>query len=282
MRRTVRAILDQALHDGECDLVDLGARLPVSVICDLLGVPEADWGFMLDRTMTAFSAAADTSRLARAQAHADILGYYAQLAARRRKEPADDLVSALVQGQVDGRPLTDEEVFLNCDGLVSGGNETTRHATVGGILALIDHPGQWRRLHDDEGILGTAIPEILRWTSPAMHAKRTATRDVQLGGQEIKAGQAVTIWPPSANRDPSAFPDPGAFDVGRTPNRHVTFGAGEHHCLGAALAQNELRVFFSEFTRRVGKAERAGTVSLLPSCLVQGYRSVPAVLHPHG
>jgi cytochrome P450 len=280
MRRTVRAVLDQALRDGGCDLVAVAARLPVSVICELLGVPESDWDFMLDRTQTAFSEGTDTSPLDRARAHADILGYYAQLTAQRRKLPREDLVSVLVHGLVDGKPLTDEEVFLNCDGLVSGGNETTRHATVGGILALIDHPDQWRRLRRDASLLGTAIPEILRWTSPAMHAKRTPIRDVRLGGQDISVGQAVTVWMPSANRDPDAFPDPDAFDLARTPNRHVTFGIGEHYCRGAALAQNELSVFFSEFAAKVGAAERAGQVSLLRSSLVQGYQSAPAVLRP--
>ncbi len=279
MRRTVRAVLDQAFRDGGCDLVRLAARLPVSVICDLLGVPETDWDFMLDRTQTAFGAASDTDPLARAQAHADILGYYASLITQRRREPADDLVSALARGMVDGVPLTDEEVFLNCDGLVSGGNETTRHAVVGGILALIDHPGQWRLMREDNDVLRTAIPEILRWSSPAMHAKRTPLRDVDLGGHHIRAGQPVTVWMPSANRDAAVFPRPDSFELTRTPNRHVTFGVGEHYCLGAALAQSELTVFFSEFAARVAEAERAGPVSLLPSSLIQGYRSAPAVLH---
>jgi cytochrome P450 len=280
MHRTVRSLLDQALSEGECDLVKLAARLPVSVICDLLGVPEPDWDFMLDRTQTAFGEALDADPLARAQAHADILGYYALLAKERRQCPADDLVSALVHGQVDGKPLTDEEVFLNCDGLVSGGNETTRHATAGGILALIDHPGEWRRLRDDPGLLGSAVQEILRWTSPAMHAKRTPVRDVRLGGQTVRAGQAVTVWMPSANRDPDVFPDPDVFDLGRAPNKHVTFGVGEHYCLGSALAQTELTVFFSEFIAAVGSAERAGPVSRLRSSLIQGYRSVPATVRP--
>jgi cytochrome P450 len=280
MRTTVGALLDQALRDGGCDLVKLAARLPVSVICDLLGVPESDWDFMLDRTQAAFGETGGTDPLLRAQAHADILGYYARLVTERRAKPADDLVTTLVHGRVDGKPLTDEEVFLNCDGLVLGGNETTRHATVGGILALIENPAQWQLLHENCDIRGTAIPEILRWTSPGLHALRTPVRDVVLGGQQIRAGQPVTVWMASANRDPAAFPQADFFDLTRTPNRHLTFGVGEHYCLGAALAQAELTVFFDELSSRVGRVEQAGPAVRVSSSLVQGYLSAPAVLHP--
>jgi cytochrome P450 len=279
MRQTVSALLDRALRDGGCDLVKLASRLPVSVICDLLGVPEADWDFMLERTQAAFGESGGTDPLARAQAHADILGYYARLVAKRRAEPTDDLVSTLVHGEVDGKPLTDEEVYLNCDGLVLGGNETTRHATVGGVLALIDHPDQWQSLRADRGVLDTAVAEILRWTSPGLHALRTPVRDVELGGQRVAKGQQVTVWMASANRDAGVFPRPDSFDLTRTPNRHLTFGIGEHYCLGAALAQAELTVFFDELTRRVARVERAGPETRVRSSLVQGYLSAPAVLH---
>ncbi|MBH5338541.1 cytochrome P450 [Streptomyces pactum] len=281
MRTIVVETLEEALEKGTGDFVEAAARLPVSVICDMLGVPRQDWGFMLEKTMAAFGSDAENGAdhaMRAATAHTDLLLYYDELVERRRKDPQEDVVSALVQGEVDGVPLTDEEIFLNCDGLVSGGNETTRHATVGGLLALMDNPDQWDRLRADPGLLTTAVQEVLRYTTPAMHVLRTATEDTELAGERIAAGDQLAVWLPSANRDEQVFTDPEAFDVGRTPNRHLTFATGTHFCLGSALAITELTVMFEELTRRVGSAVPAGEVRRMRSNLIWGFESMPVTL----
>jgi len=280
MRLTVRDLVDQALAEPTCDFTEVAARLPVSVVCDLIGVPRADWDFMLDRTRIAWGTtshdAEETDR--RREAHTDLLLYYEDLLARRRARPADDMISALAVAEVDGRPLSDDEILLNCDGLVSGGNETTRHASVGGLLALTEHPDQWRRLRADPSLMDTAVAEILRWTSPAMHALRTVARDVELAGQWLPAGERVAAWLPSANRDETVFADPDTFDVGRTPNRHLTFAHGNHRCVGATLAAAELRILFTELTARVRSAAVVGQVRRLRSNLVWGYEKAEVAL----
>ena len=280
MRRTVTEMLDAALEDETVDFTRVAAKLPVSVICDLLGVPREDWDFMLDRTTVAFGAVDENgvSADAATEAHTDILVYYSDLVARRRREPQDDVISALVQGAVDGKPLTEEEIFLNCNGLISGGNETTRHASVGGVLAFAADSAQWRRLRSDGQLIETAVGEILRWTSPGTHTLRTATQAITLAGRDIEPGQAVVIWNPSANRDASVFPDADRFLIDRTVNRHLAFGIGAHYCLGSALATTELRILFEELARRVADIEQAGPVRRVRSNHISGYEEAPVRL----
>ncbi|MFC7219624.1 cytochrome P450 [Streptomyces polyrhachis] len=282
MKETVTAALDRALEQGACDFVEIAAMLPVSVICDLLGVPRADWDFMLDRTTVAFGAVDEhgSPTAAAVEAHAEILVYYAELVAERRRRPREDVVTALVRGEVDGRALTDEEILLNCDGLISGGNETTRHAAVGGLLALAAHPDQWQALRGDPGLLPTAVDEILRWTSPGAHTLRTAVRDTELAGQRIGAGQSVVAWGASVNRDESVFDEPDEFRLDRRPNRHLTFGHGAHYCLGGALATSELRVLFGELRQRVAEVEVAGPVRRVRSNHIAGYEEAVVALRP--
>ncbi|MDG4810836.1 cytochrome P450 [Micromonospora sp. WMMD1120] len=276
MRTTVTRLLADSPDGEPFDFTEVAARLPVSVICDMLGVPQADWDYMLRLTMTAFGAVppdGDTS--GPAEAHTEILLYYDDLMRRRRRDPQDDIVSALVHAEVDGARLSDEEIFLNCDGLISGGNETTRHASVGGLLALVGNPGELRRLREDPDLLPTAVAEILRWTSPALHVLRTAVADVELGDDRIATGDAVAVWLPSANRDESVFADGDRFDVGRKPNRHLTFAAGTHFCLGAALANTELSVLFEEILRHTAEIEIVGETRRMRSNLIWGFESLP-------
>ncbi|MFD0631685.1 cytochrome P450 [Catenulispora yoronensis] len=257
MRETVRQEL-AAIGDGEpCDFTDVASVLPLSVICDMLGVPRADWPFMLRSTRVAFGES-DSDPLERLEAHAQVLEYYQDLVAERRRRPREDVISTMAGGSVDGVPLTDEEIFLNCDGLISGGNETTRHASVGGLLALIDRPDQWRAASAAPEGLDAVADEILRFTSPAMHVLRTPCQDTEIGGQAIRAGEPVTVWMPSANRDEAVFDDPDRFDGARHPNPHLAFGMGPHHCLGATLARIELRVLFEELLRTFASGEPAG------------------------
>jgi cytochrome P450 len=280
MRVTVREQLATAASGESREFTDIASVLPLSVICDLLGVPRSDWAFLLECTRTAFGELSPDP-LKRIEAHAAILDYYADSVDDRRRTPTDDVMSALANGTVDGVPLTDEEVFLNCDGLISGGNETTRHASVGALLALIQNPGEWRRAADSPEALDLLANEILRYTSPALHVLRTPRQDVEVGGQRIRAGEPVTVWMAAANRDEAVFADPERFDVSRTPNNHIAFGAGAHYCLGASLARAELRVLFGELLATFSGGDLAGPVRRLRSNLIWGFESLPVTLHSH-
>ncbi|MER6623338.1 cytochrome P450 [Streptomyces sp. NPDC000931] len=280
IRVTAAEVIEDALERGEVDLTRVASRLPVSVISDMLGVPRSDWDFMLELTMIAFgadeSAGTDPKRIA--EAHTELLVYYDELLRLRRREPQDDIVSALAHGAVDGVPLTDEEILLNCNGLISGGNETTRHATVGGLLALMQQPSEWARLRAGAELLPSAVQEILRFTSPALHVLRTARQDVALGDQLIRAGEQVAVWLPAANRDGAVFADPDRFDVARTPNRHLAFAQGTHFCLGSALATSELTIFFEEFLARVADVTPREAPQRMQSNLIWGFTSAPVTL----
>ena len=200
----------------------------------------------------------------------------------RRRNPGDDVVSALIQGDLSGRPLTNEEVLLNCDGLVTGANETTRHASAAGLIALIENPGEWHRLKTGQVSIESAVDEVLRYTSPALHVMRVATQDVEVGGQQVSAGEAVVLWNSSANRDESVFPAPDRFDLGRTPNRHLTFGMGPHFCLGAPLARVELKVLLQVLAERVSHMEITGPVKRMRSNFMWGIDHLPVALSREG
>jgi cytochrome P450 len=284
MRKTVARAIEDAIAEGECEFTRVAQKLPVSVICDMMGVPQSDWDFMVDRTRFAWSSTAldEAEEARKVQAHTEILCYFQELAEERRRQPQDDLMSALVCGEIDGSPLSEQEIFYNCDALMSGGNETTRHATVGGLLALVNNPDQWRILRKNPDVMPSAIQEIVRYTSPVMHALRTAKEDVELGGQHIRAGDHVVAWLPSATRDEEVFTDPERFTIERSPNRHLGFILGNHYCVGSALAKLELTVMFDELTRRVRMAEITGPVRRLRSNLLWGFDSLPVTFVPNG
>jgi cytochrome P450 len=283
----VREILDGLPAGGRCDFVtDVAAKLPVAVVCRMMGVPRADWALTLDLTSRAFGAhdaeyqAGMDSAQAAAQAHYELFAYFSELVAERRRRPGDDIVSLLTTSSVDGAGLTDEEVLLNCLNLMIGGNETTRHAASGGLLALLERPDQWQLLKSDPAVLDTAVEEILRWTTPGSYVLRTARADLAVGAQHIRAGQAVTFWMGSANRDEDVFPDADRFLVTRAPNRHLTFGLGEHYCLGSAVARLELRALFGQPRDRVSRLELRNPPVRLRSCLVNGIKHLDVTLHP--
>ncbi|MGW7072625.1 cytochrome P450 [Streptomyces sp. NPDC054855] len=276
IQEVARRVVGEALERGTCDFVaDIAARVPLYVICRMMGVPDADWERLFTLTSDAFGA---SDPLTQRLAHLDILGYFDALRADKAKNPADDLVSVLANAKIDGEPLAPDDVILNCDNLLVGGTENTRIASSGGMLALLRHPDQWRALQDDPTLLPSAVEEVLRWTSTATHIMRTATRPVEIRGRRIVAGDRVTFWLPSANRDESVFPEPDRFDVRRNPNRHLALGFGEHFCVGSMLARVELRHLYNELIAQSIDIELAGEPTLLNSVVVNGPEHLPVSL----
>jgi cholest-4-en-3-one 26-monooxygenase len=276
----VRSI-EAAARRGECDFVrNVAAELPLIVIAELMGVPQDDRHKMFDwsNRLIGFDDPEFQTSLEDGKIAAQEMWFYAnELAERRKAEAADgeDLVSVLVKGEVEGEFLTEMEFDAFFLMLAVAGNETTRNAISGGLLSLMEHPEQKQRLVADPALLPSAIEEMLRWVTPVMHFRRTAMRDVEMRGQTIREGDKVVMFYPAANRDEEAFPNPEAFDVGRTPNDHLSFGVGEHFCLGASLARLELRVFFEELLKRYPGIEQSGNVRRLRSNFINGYKELP-------
>ncbi|PWK63577.1 cytochrome P450 [Streptomyces sp. CG 926] len=276
MASIAEGVVEAALERGSCDFVaDVAARIPLYVICRMMGVPESDWERLYDLTSQAFAAG---DPLARRFAHLDILGYFETLQADKARNPGDDLVSVLATAVVDGERLSPDDVILNCDNLLVGGTENTRIAAAGGMLALLEHPEQWSAVRGDPALLPSAVEEVLRWTSTATHIMRTAVRPVRIHDRRIEAGDKVVFWLPSANRDETVFDAPDVFDVRRSPNRHLSLGFGEHFCLGSMLARVELRLLYGELVKRGVRIELDGEPKLLDSIVVNGPELLPVRL----
>ncbi|GAA4834673.1 cytochrome P450 [Kitasatospora terrestris] len=286
MRDVLTPLIDEAVETGVVDFVtDIAAVLPAAIVCHIMDVAREEHQAFTDMTSRAFGAnlgaeGGPVSVAASTVANAKIFAYYARLLEQRRAAPGDDVVSTLATSEVDGVPLTDAEIVMNCNGILLGANETTRLASAGGLLALIENPAQWQRLRDGDVSPDSAVEEVLRYTSPAMHMKRVARTDTEIGGQTIKAGETVAIWNPSANRDEAVFDRPDRLDLGRTPNRHLAFGMGSHFCIGAALARIELRVMLQLLVDRLSGAELAGPVRTMHSNFMWGVEHMPVTLLP--
>ena len=292
IREIVTGILDDIAAKGECDFVtEVAAQLPLAVICEMMGLPKSDWQLMFELTNKVLGGGdpeyqtdvaedqrgtVDAARQTILSGTGQMFGYFAQCVQSRRKERKDDLVSLLCDSEIDGEALSDEEILFFSFLLIVAGNETTRNAISGGLLALSEHPAEKQRLLDNPALIGTTgVEEILRWTSPVAHMARVATRDTVLRGQQIKEGQRLTMWYGSVNRDEDMFPDPYRFDVTRSPNEHLAFGIGEHFCLGAGFARLELKVIFEELLRRFPDVELAGPVERLRSAFIAGIKHLP-------
>ena len=252
LRRRARVLLDEVSDGVPFDFVaDIAAELPMQMICILLGVPESERHWLFEAVEPGFdfrgSRKAAIERLSVEDAGSRMYAYGSNLVAQKRSHPADDMLS-VVAGATIG--LTDAELYLFFYLLFSAGAETTRNSIAGGLLALAERPEVFRRLRDNPDLVPTAIEEMVRWTAPSPSKRRTATREVRLGGQLIGPGQKVLVWEGSANRDPAVFDDPDIFDITRKPNPHLGFGHGVHYCLGANLARLELRVLFEELLGR--------------------------------
>lgn len=253
LRARARTLLDAVEPGVALDfLVDIAAELPMQMICILLGVPESErhWLFEAIEPQFDFGGArsAAVGQITPEEAGSRMYEYGMQLIAAKRTEPGDDMLS--VVANASDAEMSDLELYLFFSLLFSAGAETTRNSVAGGLLALVEHPGQLRRLQREPALLPSAIEEMVRWTTPSPSKRRTATRAVTLGGCHIEAGQKVQIWEGSANRDPAVFQDPDVFDIARKPNAHLGFGHGVHYCLGANLARLELRVLFEELLPR--------------------------------
>jgi cytochrome P450 len=194
---------------------------------------------------------------------------------QRRREPTEDITSVLANAEIDGAPLPVFELLSYFYLLVVAGNETTRNATSGGLLALIEHPEELEKLRANPGLVDSAVEEILRWTTPVIQFARTAVEDVEIRGQKIRAGENLVLFYPSANRDEEVFEEPFRFRIERSPNPHLAFGIGEHICLGANLARLELRVVFRQLLERLVEVELAGRVERLRSSFVGGIKHIP-------
>jgi cytochrome P450 len=278
MRETASAVVKAALAREHCDFVsDVAARLPLYVICGLMGVPESDRDHVLALTTRAFGAGEPGPRR---MAHVHIMEYFSGLADSRRRRPADDIVSVLATAQIDGRPLTEQELLFNCDNVLVGGTENVRIAAAGGMHQFLESPAQWALLRATPGLLPGAVEEVLRWTCTPTHIMRTALGHADILGRRISPGDRVALWLPSANRDEMVFAEPDRFDIQRAPNRHLALGHGEHFCLGGVLARAELRILYEEIASRVELIEPAGPPKRLSSIVVNGFESLPVRLAP--
>jgi len=285
VREITKKIIDRVAKRGSCDFVtEIAAELPLAVIAEMLGVPESDHAKMFDwsnRLIGFDDPEYHTSPEDGRIAAMEMFFYANQLAVERKASPKDDLVSILMAADINGESLTEADFDGFFILLTVAGNETTRNLISGAMLALIEHPDQRQRLIDDPSLMPAAVEEFLRWVSPLIYFRRTATRDAVIGGQQIKAGDKVVMYYPSGNRDEAVFEQGGTFDVGRAVNPHMAFGgSGPHFCLGASLARLEIRIMFEELLTRLPDIELAGPVQRLRSNFINGIKHMPVRFTP--
>jgi cholest-4-en-3-one 26-monooxygenase len=282
VRQITRQVLDRAAAKRDIDFVaDVSAPITIAVIALMLGVPEDDWHLLFRWTNEIIApedpefqrgrTTVETSDAARME----LFGYFKQLADKRRSDPRDDILSIVVQGRIDGKPLDDFELLSYYFLLVVAGNETTRNAMTGGIQCFIDAPGEWRKLAGDASLVEGAIEETVRYITPVIQFCRTATRDIELRDKKIRQGESVCLFYASGNRDEEIFDDPYAFRIDRSPNDHIGFGRGEHVCLGAHLARLEIRAMYQQLRERLVSMERTGPPVRVRSSFVGGIKRAP-------
>lgn len=288
IRAMVCRILNGVIERGECDFVeDVAALLPLEVICEMMGVPEEDRRhiYVLGNKMVGI----DDPDLQTGKpivpgdamaAFAEMFGYASKLWKIAHEQPSDNLATALVNAELEGRKLDEMEFNFFFLLLLIAGNETTRTVTSNGMIALLEHPEQHRDLQRDPRLVPSAVEEILRF-APAVHTfRRTATAASELRGQAIRTNDKLMLWYPSANRDEEIFPDPDTFNIRRSPNEHVAFGFGEHYCLGANLARLELQEIFRGIAMRLRDVEMTAPPRRLRSCFINGVKEMQVRFRP--
>lgn len=255
IRELTAEILDSSIGLGTCNFVyDVAAVVPTTIIMELMGLPESDRGKLLALANANF-AVDDPEVIADSAAYVaardGFQAYANDLADQRRREPRDDVITTLVNSTINDRPLSDRLIALFFEQLVAAGHETTLTAIAQGMNAYIENPDQWRVLLDNPSLSSSAAEEVLRWSTPVTYMRRAVREDVDLRDVHLRAGDSVTIWYISGNRDEDVFEDPFRFDIRRAPNPHIAFGGGGNHfCLGVRLARLETRVFFEELAKR--------------------------------
>ncbi|MEO5902134.1 MAG: cytochrome P450 [Ilumatobacteraceae bacterium] len=279
-----REIIDDVIERGECDLVhDVTGRLPSGLIAELMGMPRSDGERLYELTEimhTTDDAVAPPE--VKGAAIAEMLGYAQTIADEKRRNPGEDIASTLVTAEVDGDRLTDAEFQWFFLLLVNAGGDTTRNLLAAGMQLLFDHPDQRSRLTGDlEGLMPTAIEEMLRYCSPVVNFRRTAMDDTEVRGTKVKAGDKLMVFYGSGNRDVDTFAAPDSFDVGRNPNPHMAFGGGGPHlCLGIHVARIEIAAMLRELLTRVPDLAPAGEPEVLASNFIAGVRTMPVTFTP--
>jgi cytochrome P450 family 142 subfamily A polypeptide 1 len=280
-------IIDQVCEQGSCDFVrDIAMPLPMIMIGDMLGVAPEDRADLLrwsDEMLSALTGVQNEDDMVKAAtAFGDYSAYAADVVAKRRAEPADDLMGILVDAEVDGDRLADDELLHESLLILIGGDETTRHVISGGMYQLLVDRSRFDALVADRSLLPVAIEEMLRWVSPIKNMCRTVVEDTEFGGEQLRAGQKLMLFYPSANRDEDVFDDPFTFDIRRTPNDHVAFGFGPHFCLGASLARLELTAMFDRLLDRLPDLHLADAAepAYRAANFVSGYEQMPVEFTP--
>ncbi len=282
----VDAAVERALAAGGCDFAtDIAPELPAGALMAMMGISHAQAHELITMTrrMIGFRDPSwvDTGgdeRLRLAVLQADIFEFFADILRDRRRSPGSDLVSVLAAAEVNGRRMPEEDILYNCMNVAVGGNETSSYTAAAGVLALIENPAEHRRLRADPGVMDSAVNEMLRWASTNAYVLRVAVRDVEIGGKLIRAGEPVTLWNVSANRDERQFAHPDEFRVTRSPNKHITYGVGIHRCIGSVVAQAELAILFRKLTESRASFSLAGPVTRLRSNFIQGIAGLPIEL----
>jgi cholest-4-en-3-one 26-monooxygenase len=285
IERHAAEVVDGIIDRGECEFVEeVASRLPLDTICEMVGVPTEDWPemFRLSNKLVGFDDPDfQTSREEGQAAAFEIFQYCDKLAGERRVEPREDLMTALVEAEVDGERMTDLEINLFYVTLIVAGTETTRNLIAHSMLALIENPGEAERLRRDPSLWPTGVEEMLRWGTSIHNFRRSATRDTEVRGVPIKANDKLVLYYMSANRDEEVFPDPYRFDVGRDPNDHLTFGGGGiHYCLGARLARAEISAIMRQIVNRLGDIELVAPPRRLRSDFINGIKEMRLRFRP--
>ena len=283
IERIAKKIVDEMteVEAGEIDFVEkVSAPLPIAVIAWLLGVPESDWNLIFDWTNRVIGSEDPEYNQGNendgAAAMVEMFTYFTQVVEERKKNPKDDLISVFNNAKDEnGEPLPLMDVLAWCQIIMVAGNETTRNATSGGMLALIQNPDQLARVQADPTLLRSTIEECVRWSSPVIHFARTLSKDTDFHGTKFRQGDRVALYYPSANRDEDVFENPFSFDVGRSPNPHLGFGVGEHFCAGAHIARIEIEMAFKFLLPRIEEIELTGEPARLHSNLIGGIKHLP-------
>jgi cholest-4-en-3-one 26-monooxygenase len=279
VRRRAKLLVDEIEAGRAVDFVEtVAVPFPLYIISALLGIPDEDWQRFFEWSEAVIPGATDWPEEKRMALQADMHETLLTTTVARRADPRDDLISVLVQVEIEGRRLSDAELAMFLVQLLVAGNETTRNLVSGGLVALAERPEAWERLRRDRTLVPTAVEEMLRWTTPVVSFMRTATRHAELGEQAIREGDALLMLYASANRDERQFgPNADRFDIGRDPNHHVAFGFGAHFCIGATLARIEARVLLEELLDRFETVEPAGNVTRSSSAVIAGVKRAPLV-----